>query len=236
MAAAAGLTGSPLAFTARGTVGAPAQFVKVSGDAQHSLNGSTLSLPVIVQVQDANGNGAAGVAVTFTVMSGGGTMAGITSLTTLTDENGNAAVGWTVGSVTGLTTLRATALGLSGSPVGFTASGYTPLYVANIDGNNSLAVFEAELNGNVPPVRIISGLNTGLKTPTGISLGASGELYVSNYTGQSITIFDPGAAGNVAPVRTISGVSTGINGPYALTQDVSGQIYVSNFTNNSVTV
>jgi 6-phosphogluconolactonase (cycloisomerase 2 family) len=230
-----GLVGSPLTFAAAGIVGVATELVRMAGDGQHAALGSTLPVAPAVQVRDANGNGVGGVAVTFTVTAGGGTMAGITSVTTLTNQSGSASVGWSLGPAPGANTLRATALGLNGSPVIFNAISYTPLYVTNID-DYSIAVYEAETNGNAAPVRTLSGPNTGLVTPTMIVRDALGQLYVSNYTGQSLTIYAAGATGNVSPIRTMGGSNTGIDRPYGLTRDTTGQIYVANFAIRTITV
>ena len=231
----AGLVGSPLTFAATGIVGVATELAAVAGDGQHGALGSTLPIAPEIRVRDANGNGVGGIAVTFTVTAGGGTMAGITSVTTLTSQSGRASVGWTMGPGAGANTLRATALGLNGSPVNFSAVAYTPLYVTNID-DYSITVYEAELGGNAAPVRTIKGPNTGLVTPTMIVRDVLGQLYVSNYTGQSLTIYAPGATGNAAPSRTISGSHTGIDKPYGLTRDAAGQIYVANFLTRRITV
>jgi hypothetical protein len=234
-ATSAGLIGSPLTFTASGLVGAATQLVAIAGNGQRAEPGSTLPIAPAIQVRDANGNGVAGVAVTFSVTAGGGTMAGITSVSTLTNQSGSASVGWTVGPVAGRNELRATTLGLNGSPVTFGATGFPVLYVANQDAN-SIAVFDAGSDGNATPVRTIVGANTGLSTPANIVRDAQGQVYVTNYTGQSLTVYAPLAAGNAAPVRTIAGPSTGLNRPYALTRDSGGQIYVFDVATGTILV
>jgi hypothetical protein len=235
-ASSAGLVGSPVTFSATGAVGAATQILIAAGDGQHAAVGSPVAVTPAVQVRDANGNGVAGVAVTFTVTAGGGTMDGITSVTTLTTQGGNASVGWSLGAE-GPNTLRATALGLNGSPVIFGAHAYTPLYVANLDGT-SITVYEGDAGGNVSPVRTISGANTGLSSPVALVRDpAAGQLYVTNYGApQSVTVYGAGATGNVLPVRTIIGTNTGINGPYALGRDATGQLYVGNYQAQSIAV
>jgi DNA-binding beta-propeller fold protein YncE len=57
------------------------------------------------------------------------------------------------------------------------ASGRT--YVAN-HGNNTVTVYAANANGNVPPLAVIGGSNTGLDQPGGIALDATGKIYVLN--------------------------------------------------------
>jgi 6-phosphogluconolactonase (cycloisomerase 2 family) len=234
-ASSTGLVGSPLTFTATGIVGEATQLVAVAGDGQRAEPGTTLPIAPAIQARDVNGNGVAGVAVTFSVTAGGGTMSGISSVTTLTNQSGSATVGWTIGTAAGPNTLRATALGLKGSPVIFNATGYTALYVAN-QGGNSITVYDADVGGNVAPVRTITGPNTGLNTPANIVRDAMGRLYVTNYTGQSLTIYAAGTAGDAAPVRTISGANTGLNKPYGLARDVAGQIYVFDYASASILV
>jgi Kelch motif protein len=123
-----GLTGSPVMFTAAGMVGTAAQLVVLSGNNQFASPSATLPNQPTVRVVDANGNGVPNVAVTFTVTSGGGSIGGVGSVTTLSAATnagvvtGSAQVPWTLGSAAGTNTLQATAVGLSGSPLVFTAT------------------------------------------------------------------------------------------------------------------
>ena len=234
-ATASGLGGSPLTFSATGLVGPSTQLVPVQGDGQRAEMGSTLPLNPKIEVRDLNGNGVAGVAVTFTVTAGGGTMDGITSVTTLSDQDGAASVAWTLGWVNGPNALRATTLGLSGSPVTFSATGYAPVHIAN-QNSHSITVYDPESSGNATPVRTIAGPSTGLNTPASMTRDAVGQLYVTNYTGQSLTIYATGASGNAVPARTIAGVNTGLSRPFALTRDAGGQIYVFDYASRTISV
>jgi flagellar hook protein FlgE len=58
---------------------------KVSGDAQTGTVGSTLPQPLVVRVTDAHNNPTPGVAVTFAVTSGGGS---VTTASAATDAQG----------------------------------------------------------------------------------------------------------------------------------------------------
>jgi N-acetylneuraminic acid mutarotase len=128
-ATSTGLNGNPVTFTAGGTAGSAAKLVVLSGNNQTSSPGSTLPNQPTVRVLDANGNGVPNVAVTFSVTGGGGSIGGVGSVTTLTGAGsaglpmGSAAVSWTLGSAEGTNTLQATAVGLSGSPLVFSATG-----------------------------------------------------------------------------------------------------------------
>src|SRR6185312_10662548 len=98
-------------FTATGNPGAPATMTKVAGDGQTAPAAGALSTAPSVSVTDANGNPIAGVAVTFTVASGGGSVAGGTQTT---NTSGVATVGsWVLGAGAGANTLTATAGALS---------------------------------------------------------------------------------------------------------------------------
>lgn len=115
------LSGGILTFKATGLAG-PATTLTMSGGNNQSVGaGSDVSTPPSVQVTDANGNGVAGVVVTFAVASGGGS---ITGPTPTTGEDGVARVGsWKLGATAGPNTLSATASGLIGSPLTFAATG-----------------------------------------------------------------------------------------------------------------
>ena len=75
--------------------------------------------PVSVKVTDAYGNGIAGVNVTFAVASGGGS---VTPSAALTDASGVAATTFTLGTRIDANSVSATAAGLFGSPVLFSAT------------------------------------------------------------------------------------------------------------------
>ncbi|HEY7634400.1 MAG TPA: Ig-like domain-containing protein [Gemmatimonadales bacterium] len=104
-------------------VGVPASIALVAGDQQTAPAGTAVPIAPAVVVKDADGNPLPGVPVTFSVTSGGGSVTG-GSVTTGSD--GVAAVGqWTLGKTAGTNKVKAEVTGsaLSGSPVGFTATG-----------------------------------------------------------------------------------------------------------------
>jgi len=100
------------------------------------------------------------------------------------------------------------------------------LYVAGFL-ESTVTEYSAGAYGNAAPIRVISGLHTGLSKPVGVALNSSGELYVANSSYPvSITVYARGAAGDAKPLRTISGVHTGLTQPEWLTLDDTGRIYV----------
>ena len=116
-----GLTGSPLTFTATATGGAASQIAINGGNNQTSRVGTALPIAPSVVVRNFFNAPVAGVTVTFAVASGGGS---ITGATQTTNADGIATVGsWTLGTVAGPNTLTASVVGLTGSPVTFTATG-----------------------------------------------------------------------------------------------------------------
>jgi adhesin/invasin len=120
-ATAAGLSGSPVTFTATGTAGAATQLALSAGDGQTATVNTAVTTPPRVIARDQFSNPAPGAIVTFAVASGGGSL--VKAIDT-TDAAGIANVGsWTLGATAGSNTMTATATGLSGSPVTFTATG-----------------------------------------------------------------------------------------------------------------
>jgi hypothetical protein len=104
--------------------GAPARVAMVEGDDQSAQTGAAVPTRPAVQVTDSAGNPVAGVAVTFAVTAGGGSVDGAAQTT---DSDGIARVGrWTLGDAPGTNTLEARAGTLEGSPVVFTAAATEP--------------------------------------------------------------------------------------------------------------
>lgn len=88
------------------TTGPAAVLVKSAGDGQSADDGTPVTIPPAVAVQDANGNPVAGATVIFAVGAGVGTLTGDTQIT---NASGVATVGsWTLGTP-GTNTLTATA-------------------------------------------------------------------------------------------------------------------------------
>lgn len=94
------------------------------GNNQSAAPGAAVATAPSVKVTDADANPVSGVAVIFAVASGDGS---ITSANQMTSASGIATVGsWTLGSTPGTNSLTATAAGLAGFPVTFTATGTVP--------------------------------------------------------------------------------------------------------------
>ncbi|MGC2649528.1 MAG: hypothetical protein WA304_01865 [Candidatus Cybelea sp.] len=78
-----------------------------------------------------------------------------------------------------------------------------------------MTVFAPNANGNVRPVRVISGNRTLLGAPWGITLDSSSNIWVTNESSSSITAYAANATGNAVPERAIFGSLTQLNGPKA---------------------
>ena len=97
-------------FTATGTAGAASTMVGNGGQNQTAAAGTAVTTAPSVVVRDARGNPVAGVAVTFSVGSGGGTVVGGSATT---NASGIATVtSWTLGGSVGTQTLVARSTGL----------------------------------------------------------------------------------------------------------------------------
>ena len=112
---------------------------KVSGDNQSSLSGATLAAPFVVELRDENGSVLEGISVTFTVVTGDGTL----SVThTTTDADGQAESRFTLGASLGINTVSVSAVG-GGQPVVFNAVAEAAI---NIPDPNLRAVIEGALS------------------------------------------------------------------------------------------
>jgi len=115
-------------FTATAIAGPAAALVASVGNNQTAGAGTPVAIAPAVRVNDALGNPVAGVVVTFTVSSGGGTASGTT---VTSNASGIATVGsWVMGSLTGSNTLTASAPGLSS--VVFSATSSSAPMVASV--------------------------------------------------------------------------------------------------------
>ncbi len=100
--------------------GAPAALTLVSGDGQVGGAGEPLALPLVVRVTDRAGDPVSGVAVSFTLIGGTGSLS---DASVTTGTTGNASVSWTLGTLTGeASAVRVRAAALPRDSVGFGAT------------------------------------------------------------------------------------------------------------------
>ncbi len=110
---------------------------------------------------------------------------------------------------------------------------------AHLD-SGSVVVFEAGSDGDVKPLRVISGPSTGLRWPLEIALDRGGNLYVTSGKYRSfpwfpgsgdiedtVRVFASTSMGDITPCRMLAGQSTGLHQPHGLVVDRKGQLYLT---------
>ena len=102
----------------------------------------------------------------------------------------------------------------------------------------AITVLPADADGDVPPVRTISGEATRLDWPMGLTVDLKrDEIAVANSGDDSILIFKRDASGNVAPIRVVKGPKTGLNGPMGVSFDpVNHELWVANYGDHTALV
>jgi hypothetical protein len=105
-------------FHANGLVAVPGSVAALHGSQQAAMVNTAVQTAPAVVVKDVQGNVMAGIQVTFSVGSGGGS---VSPATATTDANGVASTAWTLGPVGGPNTLNASVTGTN--PASFDAVG-----------------------------------------------------------------------------------------------------------------
>ncbi len=132
-ASASGFGGSPVTFAHTAIPAVPAALVLVSGNGQTAPAGFALGDSLVVHLEDANGNGIGGKAISWVPSPGSGSASPGSSTT---DPNGFASTQWTLGGAVGDNTLNAVFSGLP--PITFTGKGTSdvPTTLAKNGGDN----------------------------------------------------------------------------------------------------
>jgi protocatechuate 3,4-dioxygenase beta subunit len=155
----------------------------VSGDAQSGTVLTALAQPLVVRVNDSQGNPVEGTSVGFVPSADGGV---VTPSTATTDAQGEASTAWTLPSGSGSHTVTASA---NGASVDFTATAIADaadsVFAASGDGQDGTV--DAQLTDPLT-VRVV-------------------DQYGNPVAGEDVT-FTPGAgSGNVLPVSTATNVA-----------------------------
>ncbi len=177
--------------------------------------GAVLAAPLSVMVVDQSGNPASGAAVTWTVLSGGGSL---TPSSSTSDVDGLATTTWRLGSAVGVDSVRASLA--NGQSVVFTASAtsgtFANLVLVSGDAQSvtagsataPLAVRAVDASGN-PVVGVpITWTTTGggtLSVATGVT-DASGMAQVVLTTGTTTGAYTVSAMAGTAPLIVFTGV------------------------------
>ena len=203
---------APLTFTVNSQPGPASSLSVISGDAQQGAPGSTLPTPLTVRATDAGGNAKPGIAVTFAVTSGGGSLS---STTATTNASGDAVSGsWTLGTGQCLQRVNASAGTLN---AGFTGSTRSSIAIGG-SASGDLSATDCVVNGAYAD-------EYDLTTPAGavnisLSSAAAGALLnVSTADGTQLIASDPAAVRLItaASSKTVtSTASPGATGAYTL--------------------
>ncbi len=186
-AAATGLIGSPIEFLATATVGPAAKISRVSGHEQTGKTNSALANPLVVKVVDVGGNSVAGVNVNFGFAATPAGAVGHSLRTTneLTNNNGRAATFLTFGNQPGIYTVTASAIGLSGSPLTFTATAdlvNNLKTLARAGGDNQ----RAPINTATPDSFIVKVTDAANNPVAGIGVMFALAAFPNDATGQML--------------------------------------------------
>jgi PKD repeat protein len=193
---------------------AASQIAVNAGNNQFAAAGAAVAVLPSVLVTDSGGNPVAGVTVTFTLTSGGGS---ITGAAPMSDASGIATLGsWTLGAAPGGNSLDATATGLTGSPLQFTATGTGPAATIQVYlGNNQ----SAPVGSNVlfPPCVIVkdSGGTAVANVPVTFAVTGGGGIAIglSQFTNAGgIAIVGSWTLGTTPGANTLSATSAGLSG------------------------
>ncbi len=213
----------------------PASNVVVSsGDSQTAPPGQSVVTAPEVRVTNSQGQGVSGVAVVFSVTSGGGS---VSNPNAMTDSQGRASAGiWTLGAQKGAQQLRATVGGVGS--VTFNATAAEPLEPTSLQvvtGNGQLATVGSTV-GTPPKVRVLDDESSpvaGVTVTFSVMAGggsitgatatsdASGEASVGSWT-LGTTVGDNRLRARVDGVSPVTVDATGTAGPAASVSAFAG--------------
>ena len=200
----------------------PSALASVSGTGQSGIIGkptaTTLAQPLVVRVTATDGLPVAGVAVSFGVTGGGGSVnpAGAT-----TDASGLAQAIWTLGQTAGTQTVTASSSGLSGSPATFTATGQasvatklvmtsSPAAAANIAAGSTMTFVVGARDVDGDPVASYTG-NVTLSFVTSPSIATLGGTTTVAAVG-GVATFSNVTIGTPATGYVIAASAAGLTG------------------------
>jgi hypothetical protein len=201
-------------FSATALAGTADSLALLSGDNQVGTSGQALPDSIAVSVMDAYGNRfPGGRQVTFAAANGGS----VSPATVTTDSAGRAAAAWTLGAGTGTQGLSATASGLNGSPVAFTAtaSSQVPTALVKVAGDGFTGLVGKPAN-EPPTVRVADQIGAGIAGVTvnfavmsgGGSIGAASAVTDTN--GLAWVDWTIGSSAGSNSVQASSGALTAV--------------------------
>jgi adhesin/invasin len=206
LASVDGLAGSPVTFMHTATAGAASGVTIVSGNDQTGPVSTELPTPLVVAVKDGAGNPVPGVAVSWVIGLGGGS---VTPTTSSTDAAGQASAAWTMGGTPGANTLSAVVSGIGVAAFSATATAGAPARLAVLTQPSATAVSGAVL-GQQPVIQLLdAGGNPS--TQSGVAVQAAIGAGSGSLGGATSTLTD----GNGRAAFTNLAI-TGVPGTYTL--------------------
>jgi hypothetical protein len=183
-------------FTATADPDPADSIATVSGDLQTGLVGAALPNPLVVEVVDQYGNGVAGEAVAFSTTDGS-----VSPTNATTGADGSAQTTWTLGGTAGLQTAQASAAGLKGDPISFTATGST-LSLTGIAPDTLVETVPATLTG--------TGFDVTPANNTVMVDGVAATVTMASATSLTITVptYDCKPARDVNVQVTVGGANS----------------------------
>ncbi|MFY9403018.1 MAG: hypothetical protein WAQ07_06425, partial [Candidatus Omnitrophota bacterium] len=203
--------------------GAASNLALLSGNNQSGRTAWPLSQAFVVAVTDTYGNGiGAGTGVNFAILSQpqGATGTSLSTISGVTDANGEASTTLTIGSVAGTYQVTASSEGLAGSPVTFAATGLLPSAIQLTSGNNQSKQVASALD-NPLVIKIVDPSGIAIPHETvnfNISAypeGASGQALsassaVTDVNGQAQVSLTLGTKAGTYTVTVSSGTLTSV--------------------------
>ena len=198
----------PQSFSAFAAAGTPAHVRAAEGNGQKGPVATALPNPLGAIVVDANENPVPGVAVSWSIMTGNGT---ITPREAATDANGIVRADWGLGTVAGTQSARASVAGVGNVDFTATADPGNPAGVAVVSGNAQSATVGTTLPAPLV-VRVIDAYGNVVPdvtvnfTPNGGSLTAS--TATTSDAGEAQTVWTlPTTAGAYATDASVTGLA-----------------------------
>lgn len=171
--------------------GEPAAAGAAAGNAQVAGVNGSVAIDPSVRITDAQGNGVYGVPVTFAVTGGGGAVIGEQPV--LTDVDGLAPIQWRLGPTPGANAMVATAAGagLTGNPVGFSAT-------AEVGPPDAEASSIEALPATIPPSAGASVSTITVTVRDALGRTVAGAAVTLSATGAGNTLTQPAAVTDLA--------------------------------------
>ncbi len=185
----------------------------ISGDGQSATIGRTLAAPFVVRVTSSTGLPLMGVPITFTILSGNGTINGsAVPFVVNTDSAGFASATLALGPAVAINVVQATSPGISGPAAVFSATGIGALVLTS--GENQVGI----VGNALPAPFVVTALGkdsapiTNLPVTFQVTAGGgslSAATVSTNSDGQAAVFLTPGPAGGTNAVNASASGLTG---------------------------